>query len=206
VTTGGDLTLFTVERSGGIIGAPLVDVLACGNGQFGGLGGALYSNAQGTPSKVRHVSGLSECTSGPGRGRDSRSSRALADSDTHGGLQPIRPHAVSVSPTGHVLLTLDTLRAAAPSPGASAAAGAAPVGRDLLLWGANGAGELGNGRRSSVAVPAGLKGLEGGRFMLTTRRAAVVKDMEGKVWKRGVDVEQCAIAGAGCSALYWRVC
>jgi hypothetical protein len=127
------------------------------------------------------------------------------DSDAHGGMQPIRPHAVSVSTTGHVLLTLDTLRAAAPSPATSAAAGTAPVGRDLLLWGANNGGELGNGRRSSTAVPAGLKGLAGGRFMLTTRTAPVVKDMQGNVWKRGVSVEQCAVAGAGSSAVYWRV-
>jgi alpha-tubulin suppressor-like RCC1 family protein len=60
VRAGGDLTFFTVERelpNGGSI----VDVLACGNGQWGGLGNAAYSNAQGIPVKVKSVSGVLEC-------------------------------------------------------------------------------------------------------------------------------------------------
>jgi hypothetical protein len=60
ITTGGDLTYFTVERLDGS-GIPTVDLLACGNGQWGSLGNGLYSNAQGSPSKVKAVSGLLEC-------------------------------------------------------------------------------------------------------------------------------------------------
>ena len=57
---GGDLTMFEVERSDGS-GIPTVEVLACGNGQYGGLGNALYSNAQSTPVRAKNVSGLVEC-------------------------------------------------------------------------------------------------------------------------------------------------
>ncbi len=60
VYTGGDLTFFKVERADG--GAlPYIDVLACGNGQYGGLGNSQYSNGQGTPVRTKNVSGLLEC-------------------------------------------------------------------------------------------------------------------------------------------------
>ena len=54
--------MFEVERSDGS-GIPTVEVLACGNGQYGGLGNALYSNAQSTPVRAKNVSGLVECES-----------------------------------------------------------------------------------------------------------------------------------------------
>lgn len=46
---------------------PYVDVLACGNGQWGGLGNALYTNAQGSPLRAKNVSGLYECEFLPAR-------------------------------------------------------------------------------------------------------------------------------------------
>lgn len=57
---GGDLTFFKVERTDGSA-MPYIDVLACGNGQYGGLGNAQYSNAQGAPVRAKNVSGLLEC-------------------------------------------------------------------------------------------------------------------------------------------------
>lgn len=59
-SSGGDLTYFKVERTDGN-NAPFVDILACGNGQYGGLGNAQYSNAQGSPARVKNASGLLEC-------------------------------------------------------------------------------------------------------------------------------------------------
>ncbi|KAK7693272.1 hypothetical protein QCA50_002839 [Cerrena zonata] len=177
VAAGGDLTLFSVERKDGTA-IPYVDVLSCGNGQWGGLGNALYSNAQGTPLRARAVSGL------------------LEYSESTNNLQPIQPYSISVSPTGHVLLTLDTLSRSGPGAG----------GRDLLVWGANFEYQLGNGKRGSSATPRNLESLEGDRFMLGKRKAKEVRDLVGKVWKRGVDVEQCAVAGYGNSVVYWRIC
>ncbi|PCH38606.1 RCC1/BLIP-II [Wolfiporia cocos MD-104 SS10] len=177
VFAGGDLTLFTVERADGTA-MPYVDVLACGNGQYGGLGNAQFSNAQGAPVKARNVSGL------------------LEYSEKHNNLQPVMPYDISVSPTGHVLLTLDTL--ARGGPGAA--------GRDIVAWGANYAYELGNGRRGSVATPTVMLDADGQRFMLARRNASAVKDLQGKVWKKNVEVEQRAVAGWGGSVVYWKIC
>ncbi|KAH9930969.1 regulator of chromosome condensation 1/beta-lactamase-inhibitor protein II [Fomitopsis serialis] len=177
VYAAGDLTFFKVERVDGSA-PPYIDVLACGNGQYGGLGNAQFSNAQGTPVRTRNVSGL------------------LEYSEKHNNLQPIMPHDISVSPTGHVLLTLDTL--AHGGPGAA--------GRDLLSWGANYEYQLGNGKRGSSASPTALQGGEGARFMLGRRKADEVRDLQGNVWKRGVEVEQTALAGWGNSVVYWRIC
>lgn len=136
-------------------------------------------------------------------------------------MQPIAPYAISISPTGHVLLTLDTLERAGPGVPAGG-------GRDLLVWGANRDYQLGNGKRTSLATPANieLSGLPGGggsnidnvkteepdgsgagkgRFMLVKRRAKEVKDLHGRRWKTNVDVEQHAVAGWGSSLVYWRI-
>jgi hypothetical protein len=61
MNVGGDLAFFTVERvDGTAIGN--IEILSCGNGQYGGLGNALFSNAQSVPVRTKAVSGLLECT------------------------------------------------------------------------------------------------------------------------------------------------
>ncbi|TCD65403.1 hypothetical protein EIP91_002702 [Steccherinum ochraceum] len=176
VYAGGDLTFFKVERSDGTA-MPYVDVLACGNGQWGGLGNALFSNAQGTPLRAKNVSGL------------------LEYSEQTKNLQPIYPYDISISPSGHVLLTLETIARSGPGGG----------GRDLLAWGANQDYQLGNGKRGSVASPMTLESADGQRFLLEKKRAEV-RDLSGKVWKKGVEVEQRAVTGFGTSVVYWRIC
>ncbi|KAH8117476.1 RCC1/BLIP-II [Phellopilus nigrolimitatus] len=199
INAGGDLTFFTVERTDGSF-MPSTELLSCGMGQWGGLGNGLYSTAQGNPSRVKAVSGL------------------LEFSEKTQNLQAIVPYALSVSPTGHVLLTLDTLARA----GSGAPQGS---GRDLLVWGANREYQLGNGKRASLATPAALElpGLpsgagmasagegksgdsEKGRLMMSQRQAKEVKDLQGRRWKTNVDVEQCAVAGWGSSLIYWKIC
>lgn len=110
-------------------------------------------------------------------------------------MQPIRPHAISVSPTGHVLLTLDTLSQATGVHG----------GRDLMVWGANYDFQLGTGKRSSLASAICLHRDDGSRYMLLKAKAGVVNDLQGGVWKRNVDVEQRAVAGVGNSVVYWKI-
>jgi hypothetical protein len=53
------LTGFTIERTPDE--AATVDLLMCGDGQWGGLGNNSYSNAQVSPVRVKALSGLSEC-------------------------------------------------------------------------------------------------------------------------------------------------
>ncbi|KAI0637144.1 RCC1/BLIP-II [Trametes polyzona] len=177
VFAGGDLTMFEVERADGS-GMPYIDVLSCGNGQWGGLGNALYSNAQSTPVRAKNVSGL------------------LEYSEAAQNLQAIVPETISISPTGHVLLTLDTRKHAGPGGG----------GKDVVVWGANFDYQLGNGKRGSVPTPTVLLTPSGERFMLHRKRAKEVRDLQGQVWKKGVEVEQRAVAGWNNSVVYWRIC
>ena len=115
------------------------------------------------------------------------------DSDSTKSLQPIAPHAVTISPTGHVLLTLNT----------SSEVGVG--GRDLMVWGKNHESELGNGKKSSLSIPTVLETPEGGRFMLRNRIAREVRDLRGKVWGCNVGVEQYAVVGFGSSVVYWKI-
>jgi alpha-tubulin suppressor-like RCC1 family protein len=64
LNVGGDLAFFTVERVDGTA-ISNVELLSCGNGQYGGLGNALFSNAQSVPVRTKAVSGLLECTFPP---------------------------------------------------------------------------------------------------------------------------------------------
>ena len=73
-----------------------------------------------------------------------------------------------------------------------------------MVWGRNLDGELGNGKRSSVAQPTMVEGREGERVKLERKRAEV-RDARGRVWKQGVAVEQQAETGHGISAIYWRI-
>lgn len=117
------------------------------------------------------------------------------DNEAAKNLQAIVPHAMSISPTGHVLLTLDTHQLAGPGGG----------GRDIVAWGANMEYQLGNGRRGSVASPTAMERADGKRFMLYDRKAREVRDMQGRVYGRNVAVEQRAVAGWGNSVVYWRI-
>ncbi|KAL0579967.1 hypothetical protein V5O48_002051 [Marasmius crinis-equi] len=170
ISAGGDLTCYTVARV--IDSSPTtVDVMMCGNGQWGGLGNNVFSNGQGTPVRARNVSELTEFN------------------DKTSTLQAIPPHSISVSPTGHVLLSLQPLAGE----------------RDLLGWGKNYDSELGNGRKSSMAVPVVMQNAEGERVMLQQIKAKEVKDLQGQRWKRGVVVEQRPVTGYCNSAVYWKI-
>ncbi|KAJ4488156.1 RCC1/BLIP-II [Lentinula aciculospora] len=173
VSAGGDLTCFTVERTTQADtprSSRTIELLLSGNGQYGSLGNNLYTNAQGSPIRARNVSNLTEYD------------------DVTKSLQPITPHSISVSPTGHVLLALNST-----------------MGRDLLAWGRNYDSELGNGKRSGLPVPTTLTDVEGDRFLLRRKKAKEVLDLQGHVWKRGVEVEQKAVAGYNSSTVFWKV-
>ena len=56
----------------------------------------------------------------------------FTDSEVTKNMQAIVPDTISISPTGHVLLTLDTRRHAGPGGG----------GKDVVAWGANSPAQL----------------------------------------------------------------
>ena len=114
------------------------------------------------------------------------------DDDQAKRLEPIKPAEISISPTGHVLVSLKS----------STKTGVG--GKDLMVWGKNYESELGNGKKASVAQPVVVE-WEGERLMLKTKRAKEVKDLQGRVWKTGVWVGQRATAGPQNSVVYWKV-
>ena len=187
------MAAFIVERKDDT-GPNTVDVLMSGNGQYGGLGNNLYTTAQGNPTRVKGISGLLQCEtvlSYKCINWTLNSFFLVTDNDRIRALEPVIPEDISISPTGHVLLALNS----------SVGVG----GRDLMVWGKNYESELGNGKRGSVAVPTSLATENGERFMLMNMRAKKVKDLHGKLWKRDVKVEQKVATGYGNSAVYWRI-
>ncbi|KAK7015016.1 mitochondrial protein fmp25 [Favolaschia claudopus] len=160
VSAGGDLTGFTIERCPEDEVAT-VELLMAGDGQWGGLGNNSYSNVQVSPVRVKALSGLTEYN------------------DATQCLQCIPLRAVSVSPTGHVLATLDPVSGR----------------RDLHGWGKNQDYELGpSSRKPGTSSPMAVDGgNENGRVMLETKKAKVVVDLQGRVWGRGQKVEHATL-------------
>ena len=103
---------------------------------------------------------------------------------------PILPQEVSVSASGHVLLTLDTSRGV-------------NLGKDLYVWGKNHDSELGNGKKSSLPVPTTL--IVGDERVMLQKKKGKVLDLQGHVWGKRVDVEQKALAGYNNSVVYWKI-
>ena len=184
-----------MERSGN--GNPTtIDLLMCGNGQNGGLGNNIYTNSQGNPVRVRNVSGLQQCEHSI---LSHLATRLILlsyciDSDKTKQLEPIRPTEVIISPTGHVLVALNS---SVESDGVG--------GQDLMVWGKNFDYELGSGKKSSSPIPVTLEAPDGERLMLMKKKARVVMDLDGKQWKRGVVVEQRPVAGYGNNVVYWKI-
>ncbi|KAF9533459.1 regulator of chromosome condensation 1/beta-lactamase-inhibitor protein II [Crepidotus variabilis] len=175
VVAGGDLTAFVVERKDSANPATL-DVLMSGNGQYGGLGNNSFTNSQGTPTRVKAISGLQQYNEHTKR------------------LEPIKPEEVVISSTGHVVASLNS------SPTSDGIGG-----KDLMVWGKNYESELGNGKKSSLPQPAVMEYPEGERLMLMKKKAKEVKDLQGKVWKRGIKVEQRVAVGPQNSVVYWKL-
>lgn len=129
----------------------------------------------------------------------------LSDNEATRSLQPLRMRSISVSPapqSSHTLLTLNT-GTLGESPKEH---DAHPVGNDVLVLGFNADGQLGNGKRSSHCIPSHIPALGGivGRMMLRERDGVRLVDLQGRNCGSG-RVEETAVAGWGCSAVYWRV-
>ncbi|GAA5911612.1 uncharacterized protein JCM6883_002422 [Sporobolomyces salmoneus] len=132
IEAGGNLSYFVVEteRPGKSLGSSLrreIDLLACGQGQFGGLGNGLWAHAT-HPLRVKTVSGLTEWNESLGR------------------VEPISIKSISAGET-HVAVVLDN---AVTFPDGS------KFGRDVFTFGSNEFYQLGNGKRASLATPQHL--------------------------------------------------
>jgi len=211
VAAGGNNTFFTVERSSPQDdGKTFVDVLAVGSGVHGTLGNGLWSSVSGQPTKVKTVSGLQEY------------------SEAAKSFIPIQIFnmAISQSPTPHAIATLNTV-AQSDAKGVSEGT----YGNDVMVWGAGGDYQLGNGKRSNLAIPQHLPPLAGpgrapskrnaetqdkiwesgtispmphSRLQLRAAKADAY-DPEGRLIKRNVKVQETVVAGWHSSAVYYKV-
>jgi len=185
LAAGGDMAYFAVEAKSPQDVACKVDLLAAGMGQFGTLGHGSYCQAQGSPVKVKNVSGIMEYN------------------EATKSIQPLRIHSISVSPApqcGHTILALATGVCSLDSLETHA------VGHDVLSFGFNADYQLGNGKRSSLPIPTHVSALGAlqGRMMLRTKKGVPLVDLRGKSRGRGV-VEETGLAGWSTSAVYWKI-
>ncbi|GAA5917678.1 hypothetical protein JCM6882_008321 [Rhodosporidiobolus microsporus] len=132
LAAGGNVSYFVVSTSssGGLIGTSKgqgQDLLACGQGQFGGVGNGLWAHAT-SPIRVKTVSGLSEWN------EQARRVESIKIRDVQAG-------------DGHVVVVLDN---------AVSHPSGVTFGRDVLVWGHNEHYQLGTGKRSNLPIPQHL--------------------------------------------------
>jgi hypothetical protein len=226
ILSGGDATYFVVENiTGAINGAPstVVDILACGMGQYGALGNGSYSSAQTTPVKVKTISGNVMCEWLPHPFLHSlrfdsffRLPHSIVVDEHTNTIEPIRPHTFSVSPSSSSPI-------AASSSGGAHALVSLSSGKDLLAWGSNSSYQLGNGKRANVAVPtyvrdfslassavtetgaADVDHASQGRMTLRSTVVKEVRNLSGDKVGTNVKVQQWPVAGHNSSFVYWRI-
>ncbi|WFD30475.1 hypothetical protein MSPP1_001496 [Malassezia sp. CBS 17886] len=162
-----------------------IDVLAAGSGQRGSLGNAQRSQVCSVPVRVQNVSGMQEY------------------SEAAHALVPIGVRTITVGSSGQCALVLDT-----PQVGEE-------TRRDVYVWGANDAGQLGNGKRGNTATPALLTmspdAQEDARSAPVMDRVLLVQreNVEGHPFggrpRKYRVVEQNIVAGGSSMAIYTRV-
>ncbi|MCJ1322315.1 hypothetical protein MMC15_007663 [Xylographa vitiligo] len=201
VAAGGVNSFFTVDATrvaapgedpSGIrgIGRVTSDTWACGQGTWGGLGNGRWTHVQGSPMRMKALSGLFEY--------DEPTSTII----------PIRLAHLSVGST-HASATMDNVTHVGAHSGSSE--NDTNWGADVMWWGGNEYYQLGTGKRNNVAQPLYIRPLdavekkgkekekEEHRFQITPRGRV-------KVNGRWVEMEQRVECGRFVSAVYSRVC
>ncbi|KAF8321582.1 RCC1/BLIP-II [Clavulina sp. PMI_390] len=183
IAAGGNVAYFSMEGTDAD-GKPSFDLLACGMGQFGALGNASYTQAQGFAIRTKILSG-----------------NVFFNEKTNT-VDSMKLHTLSASPTGHALASLssgqDLFTWGSNSSyqlgnGKRANLAVPTLMRDFRLVTANAPESLDETTDRQ------------GRMSLKSGVAKEVKDLSGKRWRKNVKVEQCAVAGWNASATYWRI-
>jgi alpha-tubulin suppressor-like RCC1 family protein len=194
IAAGGSNSYFTIDatRVAGQseedprgLGRVTADTWACGQGIWGGLGNGRWTHVQGTPTKIKALSGLFEY-----------------DEVKHVVI-PIRLAQISVGST-HISAVMNNVTHVGASDGSSE--NDTNWGADVLWWGGNEFYQLGTGKRNNVSNPVYIAPLdveadkekgrrEEHRFQITPRQKI-------KVGGRNVSVEQRIECGRGVTAVY----
>ncbi|KAL9128359.1 MAG: hypothetical protein Q9217_002938 [Psora testacea] len=200
ISAGGTNSFFTVDAtrvsqpgdstspSTGL-GRITADTWACGQGILGMLGTGRWTHIQGTPVKIKALSGLFEWD------------------ETKNVVIPIRLKRLSVGST-HASATMDNVtHVHAGTSSATDSRNDTNWGADVVWWGGNEYYQLGMGKRNNVSVPGYIAPLdslaererakrkEEHRFQITPRHKV---DISG----RKVSMEQRVECGRMCSAVY----
>ena len=169
------------------LGRISADTWACGRGILGQLGTGRWTHVQGTPAKIKSLSGLFEYDEKAGR------------------VAPIRLAELSVGAT-HAAAVMANVTYLGAHAGSSE--NDTNWGADVLWWGGNEYYQLGTGKRNNCATPVYIGPLDGGeagerrdahRFHLTPRTTVRFGPEGGG---RRVSVEQRVVCGGYVSAVY----
>ena len=200
VSAGGANSFFTVDatrvaqpgedpnqRIG--LGRVTADTWACGQGILGTLGTGRWTHHQGTPVKIKALSGLFEWD------------------ETNDTAIPIRLKRLSVGST-HASATMDNVtHVQAGTSSATDSRNDTNWGADVVWWGGNEYYQLGMGRRNNLSVPGYIAPLdsvaekerakrkEEHRFQITPRHRVIIGG-------RNVSMEQRVECGRMVSAVY----
>ena len=200
VSAGGANSFFTIdatrvsqpgETSNPSVGLGRItaDTWACGQGILGTLGTGRWTHIQGTPVKIKTLSGLFEW-----------------DEAKHAAI-PIRLKRLSVGST-HASATMDNVtHVQAGTSSATDSRNDTNWGADVVWWGGNENYQLGMGKRNNVSVPGYIAPLdsvaererakrkEEHRFQITPRHKV-------SIGGRNVSMEQRVECGRMCTAVY----
>ena len=200
ISAGGSNSFFTVdatrvaqpgEASAAQIGLGRItaDTWASGQGILGTLGTGRWTHIQGTPTKIKALSGLSEFD------------------ESNNTVIPIRLKRLSVGST-HASATMDNVtHVKAGTSSSTDSRNDTNWGADVLWWGGNENYQLGMGKRNNVALPGYIAPLDSAaekavgkrreehRFQITPRHKV---DVNG----RKVSMEQRVECGRMVSAVY----
>lgn len=167
------------------LGRVTADTWACGQGIWGGLGNGRWTHVQGTPTKIKALSGLFEYD------------------EVTKSVVPIRLARLSVGAT-HMSAVMNNVTHVGAHAGSSE--NDTNWGADALWWGGNEFYQLGTGKRNNVSNPVYIPPMdieadkekgrrEEHRFQITPRKKI-------RVGGRSASVEQRIECGRGCTAVY----
>ncbi|KAK4692489.1 nucleolar protein 9, partial [Lecanoromycetidae sp. Uapishka_2] len=201
VSAGGSNSFFTVDGTRVVqpgesadqrtvgLGRITADIWACGQGILGTLGTGRWTHIQGTPTKIKALSGLFEWD------------------ETNNTAVPIRLKRLSIGST-HASATMDNVtHVHAGTSSSTDSRNDTNWGADVLWWGGNEYYQLGMGKRNNVAVPGYIAPLdsvaekerakrkEEHRFQITPRHKV-------NIGGRNVSMEQRVECGRMVSAVY----
>lgn len=156
IAAGGMNSYFIVDVNEA--GRSSVDVLSCGTGIHGNLGNGRWKHIQGTPEKIKALSGLFEYN------------------ETIQKTQPIRLRDLSVGATHAAAVVANNTNIKA----AGTSSSDVNYGADVLWWGNNEHYQLGTGKRNNASVPVYIQpldgvpaGLENSKFTGSSSRGAI---------------------------------